>query len=164
MFTDVSIQLNFHVFYGVLYISYTGLVCISLFDLFILCLQTVRVWQGSDNENYNCRHILKDHTAEVYQFSWSHWLQFCYYLNSTVICLLFDFSGFPLAIILLYGNDFKIWFCFGKFKHIYTTDLTRSNSRKKTILPTNLVSYLSFFQIELEGLAFTAVQLFLVNP
>lgn len=28
-------------------------------------LQTVRVWQGSENGNYDCRHILKDHTAEV---------------------------------------------------------------------------------------------------
>ncbi|XP_010276202.1 PREDICTED: pre-mRNA-processing factor 19-like [Nelumbo nucifera] len=27
--------------------------------------KTVRVWQGSENGNYNCRHILKDHTAEV---------------------------------------------------------------------------------------------------
>lgn len=28
-------------------------------------LQTVRLWQGSDDGNYNCRHILRDHTAEV---------------------------------------------------------------------------------------------------
>lgn len=28
-------------------------------------LQTVRVWQGSENGNYDCRHVLKDHTAEV---------------------------------------------------------------------------------------------------
>ncbi|CBI23714.3 pre-mRNA-processing factor 19 isoform X2 [Vitis vinifera] len=36
-------------------------------DLFLTASadKTVRVWQGSDNENYNCRHILKDHTAEV---------------------------------------------------------------------------------------------------
>ncbi|KAF7837423.1 Pre-mRNA-processing factor 19 [Senna tora] len=27
--------------------------------------KTVRLWQGSDDGNYNCRHILKDHTAEV---------------------------------------------------------------------------------------------------
>ncbi|XP_004134043.1 pre-mRNA-processing factor 19 [Cucumis sativus] len=27
--------------------------------------KTVRVWQQSDDGNYNCRHILKDHTAEV---------------------------------------------------------------------------------------------------
>ncbi|KAA8527807.1 hypothetical protein F0562_035324 [Nyssa sinensis] len=27
--------------------------------------KTVRVWQGSENGNYDCRHILKDHTAEV---------------------------------------------------------------------------------------------------
>ncbi|KAF8401978.1 hypothetical protein HHK36_012929 [Tetracentron sinense] len=27
--------------------------------------KTVRIWQGSENGNYNCRHILKDHTAEV---------------------------------------------------------------------------------------------------
>ncbi|MFX9847222.1 hypothetical protein ABTP16_15260, partial [Acinetobacter baumannii] len=27
--------------------------------------KTVRVWQGSEDGNYNCRHILKDHTAEV---------------------------------------------------------------------------------------------------
>ncbi|KAI3868846.1 hypothetical protein MKW92_030223, partial [Papaver armeniacum] len=26
---------------------------------------TVRVWQGSEDGNYNCRHVLKDHTAEV---------------------------------------------------------------------------------------------------
>ncbi|KAG6757305.1 hypothetical protein POTOM_037613 [Populus tomentosa] len=28
-------------------------------------LYTVRVWQGSEDGNYDCRHILKDHTAEV---------------------------------------------------------------------------------------------------
>ncbi|PHU21193.1 Pre-mRNA-processing factor 19 -like protein 1 [Capsicum chinense] len=27
--------------------------------------KTVRVWQSSENENYDCRHVLKDHTAEV---------------------------------------------------------------------------------------------------
>ncbi|MED6136728.1 hypothetical protein PIB30_058491 [Stylosanthes scabra] len=27
--------------------------------------KTVRVWQGSDDGNYNCKHILRDHTAEV---------------------------------------------------------------------------------------------------
>ncbi|KZV34021.1 pre-mRNA-processing factor 19 [Dorcoceras hygrometricum] len=27
--------------------------------------KTVRVWQGSENRNYDCKHILKDHTAEV---------------------------------------------------------------------------------------------------
>ncbi|CAK7327314.1 unnamed protein product [Dovyalis caffra] len=27
--------------------------------------ETVRVWQGSEDGNYDCRHILKDHTAEV---------------------------------------------------------------------------------------------------
>ncbi|VFR01553.1 unnamed protein product [Cuscuta campestris] len=27
--------------------------------------KTVRVWQESENGNYNCRHILKDHTSEV---------------------------------------------------------------------------------------------------
>ncbi|KAL5702424.1 RING-type E3 ubiquitin transferase [Ranunculus cassubicifolius] len=27
--------------------------------------KTVRIWQGNEEGNYNCRHILKDHTAEV---------------------------------------------------------------------------------------------------
>ncbi|GMI64155.1 Plant U-box 59, MOS4-associated complex 3A [Hibiscus trionum] len=27
--------------------------------------KTVRIWQGSEDGNYGCRHILKDHTAEV---------------------------------------------------------------------------------------------------
>lgn len=27
--------------------------------------KTVRVWQGSEDGNYNCRHVLKDHIAEV---------------------------------------------------------------------------------------------------
>ncbi|KVI08063.1 Pre-mRNA-splicing factor 19 [Cynara cardunculus var. scolymus] len=27
--------------------------------------KTVRVWQGSEDGNYDCRHVLKDHTAEV---------------------------------------------------------------------------------------------------
>ncbi|XP_050120425.1 pre-mRNA-processing factor 19-like [Malus sylvestris] len=36
-------------------------------DLFISgsADKTVRIWQGTDDGNYNCRHILKDHTAEV---------------------------------------------------------------------------------------------------
>lgn len=35
---------------------------------FLICLQmlqTVRIWQESENGNYNCVHTLKDHTAEV---------------------------------------------------------------------------------------------------
>ncbi|OAY28153.1 pre-mRNA-processing factor 19 homolog 1 [Manihot esculenta] len=28
--------------------------------------KTVRIWQGSEDGNYDCRHILKDHTAEVH--------------------------------------------------------------------------------------------------
>lgn len=39
-------------------------------------LQTVRLWQGSNDGNYNCKHILKDHNAEVIGFShmytWTH--------------------------------------------------------------------------------------------
>lgn len=31
-------------------------------------MQTVRVWQASDDGNYNCSHILKDHNAEVTTF------------------------------------------------------------------------------------------------
>lgn len=27
--------------------------------------KTVRIWQGNEDNNYDCRHILKDHTAEV---------------------------------------------------------------------------------------------------
>ncbi|XP_038720575.1 pre-mRNA-processing factor 19 homolog 1-like [Tripterygium wilfordii] len=27
--------------------------------------KTVRIWQGAEDGNYNCRHVLKDHTAEV---------------------------------------------------------------------------------------------------
>ncbi|KAF4364824.1 hypothetical protein G4B88_003794 [Cannabis sativa] len=27
--------------------------------------KTVRIWQGSDDGNYNCNHVLKDHNAEV---------------------------------------------------------------------------------------------------
>ena len=34
-------------------------------------LQTVRVWQGSESGNYDCRHVLKDHTAEVKIISFS---------------------------------------------------------------------------------------------
>lgn len=28
-------------------------------------MQTVRIWQGSNDGNYNCHHTLKDHKAEV---------------------------------------------------------------------------------------------------
>lgn len=31
-------------------------------------LQTVRIWQGSDEGNYNCNHVLRDHNAEVNRF------------------------------------------------------------------------------------------------
>lgn len=36
-------------------------------DLFVTASgdKTVRVWQGTDDGNYSCRHILNDHTAEV---------------------------------------------------------------------------------------------------
>lgn len=37
-------------------------------------LQTVRIWQGSEDGNYNCNYTLKDHTAEVNNFdsTYSH--------------------------------------------------------------------------------------------
>eukprot|EP01018_Ginkgo_biloba_P003556 Gb_29380 [translate_table: standard] len=27
--------------------------------------KTVRIWQGTEGGNYNCRHVLQNHTAEV---------------------------------------------------------------------------------------------------
>lgn len=45
----------------------TGVKFVAREDLFITgsADKTVRVWQGSENDNYNCRHVLKDHSAEV---------------------------------------------------------------------------------------------------
>ncbi|XP_056169066.1 clustered mitochondria protein homolog [Syzygium oleosum] len=43
---------------------YCNFVVLSLDD-YVFDLQTVRVWQGSEDGSYNCRHVLKDHTAEV---------------------------------------------------------------------------------------------------
>lgn len=45
----------------------TSVKFVPLDDLFVTgsADKTVRVWQGTDDGNYNCRHILKDHTAEV---------------------------------------------------------------------------------------------------
>ncbi|KAG7996612.1 hypothetical protein I3843_01G169500 [Carya illinoinensis] len=45
----------------------TSLKFVARGDLFLTASadKTVRVWQESDDGNYNCRHILKDHTAEV---------------------------------------------------------------------------------------------------
>ncbi|KAK9137994.1 hypothetical protein Sjap_008588 [Stephania japonica] len=36
-------------------------------DIFVTCSadKTVRLWKGQEDGNYNCAHILKDHTAEV---------------------------------------------------------------------------------------------------
>ncbi|KAG6764593.1 hypothetical protein POTOM_032069 [Populus tomentosa] len=38
---------------------------IAIFKLVLCGAVTVRVWQGSEDGNYDCRHILKDHTSEV---------------------------------------------------------------------------------------------------
>lgn len=35
------------------------------FKIFWYLLQTVRIWKGSEEGSYDCRHILKDHTTEV---------------------------------------------------------------------------------------------------
>ncbi|KAK7251455.1 hypothetical protein RIF29_34673 [Crotalaria pallida] len=39
-----------------------------LWTFLVLCStwirRTVRLWQGSDDGSYNCRHILRDHTTE----------------------------------------------------------------------------------------------------
>ncbi|KAG6766265.1 hypothetical protein POTOM_030337 [Populus tomentosa] len=40
-------------------------ISIAIFKLALCGAVTVRVWQGSEDGNYDCRHILKDHTAEV---------------------------------------------------------------------------------------------------
>lgn len=44
---------------------------ISLVSHHLMILQTVRVWQGSENGSYDCRHTLKDHNAEVLTFLFS---------------------------------------------------------------------------------------------
>jgi pre-mRNA-processing factor 19 len=59
--------------------------------------KTVRVWQGSEDGNFNCRHILKDHTAEVeavtvhatnnYFVTASLDNTWCFYDLSTGLCL-----------------------------------------------------------------------------
>lgn len=36
-----------------------------MFKFCPLLFQTVRLWQASENGKYDCRHILKDHAAEV---------------------------------------------------------------------------------------------------
>ncbi|XP_041001982.1 pre-mRNA-processing factor 19-like [Juglans microcarpa x Juglans regia] len=45
----------------------TSLKFVARGDLFLTASadKTVRLWQESDDGNHNCRHILKDHTAEV---------------------------------------------------------------------------------------------------
>ncbi|KAL2993681.1 hypothetical protein AAZX31_10G126700 [Glycine max] len=67
--------------------------------------KTVRLWQGSDDGNYNCRHILKDHTAEVqavtvhatnnYFVTASLDGSWCFYELSSGTCLtqVYDTSG-----------------------------------------------------------------------
>ncbi|XP_027363336.1 pre-mRNA-processing factor 19-like isoform X3 [Abrus precatorius] len=67
--------------------------------------KTVRLWQGSDDGNYNCKHILKDHTAEVqavtvhatnnYFVTASLDGTWCFYELSSGTCLtqVFDSSG-----------------------------------------------------------------------
>ncbi|XP_047168277.1 pre-mRNA-processing factor 19 [Vigna umbellata] len=67
--------------------------------------KTVRLWQGSDDGNYSCRHILKDHTAEVqavtvhatnnYFVTASLDGSWCFYELSSGTCLtqVFDSSG-----------------------------------------------------------------------
>ncbi|GAB2245504.1 hypothetical protein Droror1_Dr00000997 [Drosera rotundifolia] len=59
--------------------------------------KTVRLWQGSENGNYDCRHVLKDHTAEVqavsvhatnkYFVTASLDSTWCFYDLSTGLCL-----------------------------------------------------------------------------
>ncbi|XP_076961177.1 pre-mRNA-processing factor 19-like [Bidens hawaiensis] len=59
--------------------------------------KTVRVWQGSENGNYDCKHVLKDHTAEVqavtihatnnYFVTASLDSSWCFYDLSSSLCL-----------------------------------------------------------------------------
>ncbi|CAH9137331.1 unnamed protein product [Cuscuta epithymum] len=59
--------------------------------------KTVRVWKESDNGNYDCRHVLKDHTAEVqavtihatndYFVTASLDSTWCFYEFATGLCL-----------------------------------------------------------------------------
>ncbi|KAF5950692.1 hypothetical protein HYC85_012685 [Camellia sinensis] len=59
--------------------------------------KTVRLWQGSENGNFDCRHILKDHTAEVqavtihatnnYSVTASLDNTWCFYDLSSGLCL-----------------------------------------------------------------------------
>ncbi|KAL8260063.1 hypothetical protein R6Q59_028016 [Mikania micrantha] len=59
--------------------------------------KTVRVWQGSENGNYDCKHVLRDHTAEVqavtvhatnnYFVTASLDNSWCFYDISSCLCL-----------------------------------------------------------------------------
>ncbi|CAM8921210.1 unnamed protein product [Rhodiola kirilowii] len=59
--------------------------------------KTVRIWQGSENGDYNCRHILKDHSAEIeavtvnatnnYFVTASRDNTWCFYDLSAGVCL-----------------------------------------------------------------------------
>ncbi|KAG2403590.1 Pre-mRNA-processing factor [Vigna angularis] len=62
--------------------------------------KTVRLWQGSDDGNYNCRHILKDHTAELLQVSAMHSVYTSYFAEaiSHDLCFILDldFGNFTI--------------------------------------------------------------------
>ncbi|KAL2921248.1 Pre-mRNA-processing factor 19 [Bienertia sinuspersici] len=67
--------------------------------------KTVRLWQGSEDGNYDCRHVLKDHTAEVqavtvhatnkYFVTASLDNSWCFYDLASGLCLsqVTDYSG-----------------------------------------------------------------------
>ena len=52
---------------------FVGLCNVGVFKCPLL-FQTVRLWQGSEDGNYECRHIMKDHDAELnLVLSYSTW-------------------------------------------------------------------------------------------
>jgi hypothetical protein len=53
-------------------------------------LQIIRIWQGSEDENYSCVYPLKDHTAEV-----SIWM---------------DLAPAMMLICLIFLVSLEIWF------------------------------------------------------
>lgn len=67
---------TYMVFHYDLWVSFVFFAGFGFLILCFIVLQTVRLWQSSENGNYDCKHILKDHTAEVTMFWNPYWSYF----------------------------------------------------------------------------------------
>lgn len=108
-------------------------------------MQTVKIWQGSEEGNYNCIHTLKDHTAEVsncvdilLQNNFTFFAILCFWILELQI------AGQLVFFLHAYSHISFLWllnFCYSKIENIYEISIYQAFVTNMIITHFGMLSY-----------------------